>query len=81
MTYLPKNYLTNTNTKYGYVSVSLTPVQTSGSNYYQQNPFETTSSSIPDELSDATFTLGGNGINSNSDMTGFEVISFEIHKI
>jgi len=81
MTYLPKNYGTNTNTKYGYVSVSLTPVQTSGSNYYQQNPFEKVSANIPEDLENATFTLGGNGINSNYDMTGFEVISFEVHKI
>ena len=81
MTYLPKNYGTNTNTKYGWVSVSLTPVQTSGNQYYQQNPLEKTSASIPEDLAEATFTLGGNGINNSYDMVGFEVVSFSIHKI
>lgn len=91
LVYLPADYtatttdygtITNTSSSYGKVIAELTPVKTSGSTYYQTNPFERATNSIPTSLPEATFTLGGNGINNSYDMDStFKVISFYVHKI
>ena len=76
--YLPGNYSTNTN-QYGQVYVELSPI-VSGT-YNATSPYTKNSTVIPSSLSDATFTLGGNGFTNNQNMVNFEVISFEVHKI
>ena len=78
--YLPPNYGTNTN-NYSSVVVSFSPTSSGTgitSPYTVPKSYDTY---IPTSLSDATFTLGGNGINTSYDMINFQVESFHVRKI
>lgn len=79
-TYLPANYGANNNS-YPIVICEFSPLS-SGAGL--SSPYTSTSSyasRIPTSLDSATFTLGGNGIDSGYNMTTMEVISFSVHKI
>ena len=80
--YLPANYGENTE-DYPVVTASMTPTRTSGA-YDIQNPLVTNSTNgqyIPTNLEEATFVLGGNGVNDTQNMVGFQVVSFTVRKI
>lgn len=79
-TYLPANYGANNNS-YPIVICEFSPLS-SGAGL--SSPYTSTSSyasRIPTSLDSATFTLGGNGIDTTYNMTTMEVISFSVHKI
>ena len=80
--YMPANYGTNTY-NYPLVKVFFSPLS-SGTGL--TSPWECGKSNantyVPTSLDNATFTLGGNGINGDTyNMINFEVISFSVKKI
>ena len=81
-TYLPANYGSNTE-NYPVCTITFSPIRT-GSNFDLASPCNTDSSAatnIPETLDNATFTLGGNGVDSSHQMNNFTVKSFSVHKL